>query len=682
MPSRTQRLMTQIERAEVVMERQWRAFMRFPGVTLGASIGSASFAATFEPSSLVLAIPAGYYIGSALTLRSLQPRDYARVVIHGRSDVEIITAVSQHIEDFLKEVNKAQERGMPLWTKLEEIATSGESWEAKARAFASAMRDGDPKGAIDAVDSFLTRKSRMLNRIEQMKLLAAEELRIDPRRLCRNIFEYSPNLHRDTLVRWVLNYRTLLAWRDRLQTHEVVKRFSSIVLKNVRLARDYERARSKQVRLRASARYISDIVALAQVSSAANSLQKYAQLLQRVSFDHRDFIKNKKKFSGNPNDSAYVECEKQFRFIRRKVCAYAGADLTLLLVQIVKAEIRKRGSNRDARIELEPLLVTLERLQKRRLPKEQRVLLPNNGSEIANKEAANRSLGLISRLPGFVETALAESRTATLDSFSAACELGLLPRRGRTIVATHGYSCMVRDLLKHGLHRVMSARHAAVSDTRSKPLPPSAAELYNMPDVFLLDYCQTDRSDVALIEYELKEDDRREQGFVHLTIGAPKVLANMVGPGDQVVFLIGAELFDDAGHVLQRSSTQQVVDELADTVRQRGGTAMKVVATHSFKRLERPLHRSEVVDDRLERVSVFSGESVDLILAGASVLALDDGAAAPMFAKSVANKQLVEWQRRRKLYYAGSSSNEMSERVAQVGPGEPEATIEAEHEGG
>ena len=328
---------TWLGRVLMGLRRQWRAFIYAPGVTLALTIGVVTIATTVDIRLALIALPVGYFAGAILTLRRLSPGEYARIIVAGRPAREIIVSIAEHIDDLLAEIDKGAKRAAELESNLITIATSGLPEVEQATEYRKIIRKHS--ATVDAIIKrwklFTTTKRFKVERIERAKSLAAQELGLSSARLCSHMFEYSPTLHRTSIDRFVKNYQRILSLHDGPASDEQIQRFGALVAQNVTLRREYRHRSGNRRRLVQNARYLDELVELAQGRSAVDSLEAFARLLSQVATEQRACLR-RARWDGDVTRGIFLECRDQFLFFQRKQRAYAGADITSTLIRAIE----------------------------------------------------------------------------------------------------------------------------------------------------------------------------------------------------------------------------------------------------------------------------------------------------------------------------------------------------------
>lgn len=607
-----------LRRCPIWSLRLWcRAVAATPGTSIEVLLGLLSLHLTlFFPgpdadvvgvlAAIVGVLLLAFVISAELALQMLRPEEYALVVVSGRSPSATFAVLARHVqrvlEDLIRVVTPAREC-------LADIALAG----AQIRDITERAQRGDKPEAVlkergtvvqlfkqafaDKVNaravSVLVRKLKRLRnaqdvpvrRITALKHLAARELEIPIRALCDHVLQFGPSLYWDRLSKFIRNWEMMKSRAARLDS-DMVGIFGGMALQNDRIFGDaQERCKAQKMLIRRRDLHEA-IHLLASEHSTSGSVLTYATALANLAArEHTDLDGSMDRCAPLLLDRVYGG----FRFLLRKQRAHSGCSLHVLL----KGLCSGLGKKKRLVVESEALariVDALECMDGDELRQSETGHLYPKDFVPSHADLKETLRALAEDLPRFVLCALESSRTGILREFRQVHAAYLHEAPGKVVLVTHGYSKTVRELVRNG---PVEGHH-----------------------VFLLVPDDRDDShvhDTRVLGYELKiEADLKRQ--LSIAMGSQDVLLGLLGPGDRVLLLLGAECFDAEGRVVHPRGLLGVLGGLVPSVRARGAFCAVVAVAEGYKRLDSLLARSQFYRDHFDRVAVYPPGSVHAIV--------------------------------------------------------------------
>lgn len=226
-------------------------------------------------------------------------------------------------------------------------------------------------------------------------------------------------------------------------------------------------------------------------------------------------------------------------------------------------------------------------------------------------------------MPALVREYIGSSQDAIVARFNDYCWYGVPAEAsgdsarkdgGPTMIVVHGYSRTVREVVKRGLFYRLSevARgHGGTTSyeqsfrdqmERVEDLDESRRRTLfkKAPYLWQLQSRTQERFDSRVMEYELKEEPAL-RGFRDIVTGSDRALLRMVGAGDRVVLLIGAECIDRSGRLVTPRGVGARLDKLANEIR--AFSCTEVVVAEYMKILPDDMLEARLVE-HLDRITV------------------------------------------------------------------------------
>lgn len=556
-----------------------RGAIQAPGITI--TVLAAVFSIGFplldwglvHASSLLLilgvftAVLLSLAVSGVIALWTADPNTYAHILVAGRPATEMLFVISCHIMASCHRTLEDLDRAEKLSTALRNTIA----------------RDSQPlteadRGPFETLRGRLEKTGRTLHvpllRIEAMKVLASLELGIPQRRLCDHVFQYSPLMHRDRLQKYIGIWDELL---DLLRSESLERGRIPKVLDRSRPFDNNTRRRVRfQNQILSHRDLHSYIVQFASMHSTSGSLATYARALKSVAVTGIAKLERARGDS-DARKRVLAEIEDRFLFLHRKQRAHPGFDLHTLL----RRALREIGSKELGAAE--SLLAVLDEN-----PAEPRLI---------KSHVSEQGLGPFLDVPLSLASLVQRSRreiAERLDTIYTDWFQGV-EQRSRYIVS-HGLSQTVLSVLQW----VLSRR--------------TAPGFRDLPRIFFLLAEEEDSFDTRAMEYELKEN-RDVRDRLNLAAGSESHLLGLLGAGDAVLVLLGAECFDAEKRVVHPRGIVHRLARLVPRLARRNIRVLVVVVAEHYK-----LHDTRLSEDtkfysqHFDRIDLYQPGWIDVIV--------------------------------------------------------------------
>jgi len=546
---------------------------------------------------LLAGMVTAYLAGGAAALRLLSPEQYAYAVIAGNSEKEMLRLISQRACRLCVRFVLATRSSTALCDDLLSVADEnfdprtvgdGPALAAKLRDM-TAQHETKPwrrlKHTQHEVYALLRREEQEIRRVEAMKLLAARELEIPPRRLCDQIIQFSPSMFREGATKYVQNLKEMIAMLPDMQTKTEVARFCGLVRQNRWLE---NKGRTRALRLTEMIRFrdlYGFLHAFAATHSTSGSLQVYVRSIAEVTGKNGIL----------PLALRQEGVWQRLCFLYRKQRAHPGFDLHQLLVRVCEELQRElEAQSEPDRSENLEMVANLRHI--RHLLGAVETSSTTDGRDDVPR-GFGRLLAALHHAPAYVSRAIADGRARIAHTFrEVLTEWSRFEpaRRGDVYFVTYGYSKTVREILR---------------ECWGSPAPDRAAR----PFIFLLTGdTPNDELDTRRMKMEIQQ--HLPPGQHRLAAGHADMLLGLLAEHDRVLLVEGAECFDVDGRMVHpRTTAEQVSSLIAGLAAKQTPTLFTVVA-ESYKRQELPLSQTSFFADHFDRVAIYPPSSAHLIV--------------------------------------------------------------------
>jgi hypothetical protein len=118
------------------------------------------------------------------------------------------------------------------------------------------------------------------------------------------------------------------------------------------------------------------------------------------------------------------------------------------------------------------------------------------------------------------------------------------------------------------------------------------------------------------MKYELhSEISANAKRFDHMAIANIDILCRLMDKDSAVMFILGAECFDDKKHVVHPRGIRRQIHKVKRVATNKGlRQPLVVVAAESYKRQVVDLTNSRLYSDHFDRIEIYEPEDIDIIV--------------------------------------------------------------------
>jgi hypothetical protein len=578
-------------RAWIVLQRfRWRAVVwhsssQFLTVTLGGiSIALAIWTIVAErpwssdlPRGVVVAvvvlIPA--LAGFVITLRTMPAVLHAQALVDGQREMAILLVISRSIDRlchrFLRKIR--QEKGLD--DAVEALFARPDTPADPATATGPKTPSPNPADLLRRIDrhvgrveTLIHRHHKQLRRLEEMKVAAAVELDVHPRRLCDHVLQFSPTIFRAGTWKYLDIWRLLreLAASERGPSRSRAR--AERLLRQARsLEADCEKRRIYQEQVIKFAFLHEAIIGFAGSRSTSGSLREYASAISYLARYYRGKLDRGRGRLGSR--SWLPEATESLAFLYRKQRAHPGFDLHTLLTRLCDERAPGKGAAAAAAFDQSTALKAVVR-----------------GGPKDRPSLSRGQLDALAKLHFDVQEQVATARTEIVERVRK-----LLAQRPRSLfVVTNGYSKTVRDVLGRA------------------PLPDDV-------QAYLLLQGTEHHLPTRIMKSEVKHaTDALRHSRGRIACGSLEMLLGLLGEKHRVLVLLGAECFDDEGRVAHPRGMGSTFDRLTEELSGRGIQHLVMAVAEHYKKVSSDLASSPFYTDHFDGVDIYRPGTVDLIV--------------------------------------------------------------------
>ncbi|MGH1363286.1 MAG: hypothetical protein ACRBF0_07000 [Calditrichia bacterium] len=544
------------------------------------ALDSSLFASALIAVSLLFSILLGATFCTLRLLGRVSPEEYAKTTIRGWAKSEILEIISYEIwklgNSFLEDRN----------TLFLQNVANQKLLKAKSRTELLQFLVEERKLILAAVEKLdkLSRKSHSsIQRLKIMKCFAADECGIPIRRFCDHIIQFSPDMYKNRMEKYIENWRILLHGIRGDYGEEI---FEESIVKLLRKNnRDHEKIRSRTsfqlqvLKYSDLNNYILDFIPNA---SASSSLINYVRAISFVANQAMTERVEQEKYN------VFAIVSEQLRYLFHKQKAYIGFDLHVAALRLCATETDNT--------KLRTTRTLLERIQDNSIP---------NIFDI-NKERATNELTLLSELYGSTNVVININRKRIVEKFSQEYSSWLSSiekqeDKNDKVLVTHGYSKTVLEMLKTVVFKD--------AESINKRIPPK---------LFVMKSDDQESFEARLMMFELKED----YSLPDLKDAFPdnkNVLTNT-----KIMVVIGAEGFDNDRWVFHPPRDASRLRSLKNFAQENGSEVFVVVVGESYKNYPSLTQLPEFYQDKLENTYLSKPDLIDLIITDKAVIRKSD----------------------------------------------------------
>jgi hypothetical protein len=472
--------------------------------------------------SLVVGISYTAYVA----LRALPPKKYAKLVLSGRNETDVLRTMAWEIRSACHLFEEATATLHGVFTQAEVRAM-----RRKPDLVSTALHKVRTLvGLSDALDQLRANRlahEMALQRLFALKAEVARLIGISPRRFCDHIVQYSPRRQARALGKFVANWDYVLRAACGGAPSDTAKlRVVSLLLENERFMTSTQLTIESQKDLFDYSDLHHDLCTIASSASASNATLGYAKGVSRIA---------SAALSAEKGDIDYARAERRLQFLYRGQHSRAGLEPHMCLTQLCKVIVEHPSLS--ARLPGTGGIPSLASIQVEVLDGIAAGLsLKGRSPEpLAISETALRNLDALRELEFSAETYFDWSRTEIAERFSVAATDWLLrhPVGTASAIVTCGLSKTVRGCLNVGLTRAVAAANSVRPGAKLE-----------RPEIFLLSTAYDDDIEAQDMLAELRSDPEHPNS---VSIGSPRQVADVTMSCQQVLLVLGLDTFSDLG---------------------------------------------------------------------------------------------------------------------------------------
>ncbi len=529
------------------------------------------------------------------SLRRMPPRDFAQVAIGGQTASQVFRTIAYEMICIAHRFD----------SDLDVIALNAEGEKLKGLSD-EAINDYIIKllptieERTAALTALILGQQHILQRILEMKQMAAELLGISERRLCDHVFRFSPLVFSDRARKYVENWEEIVVMSRSVGTRNdpdrlFVARIRARLAENEQVHEQLSWRMEYMKEVMAYRDLHSFIYRCASERSASTALRSYALAVSQVA-----------RFGGFVNDPSWshpalVRVSQRLRFLVQAQRAHPGFDLHRTCQRLLKLAINRKTANAQGSRETEERQAeVLKRLEQGRV---------HRGKAPFEQQTVQDDAIALARLFEVVSLEIDRSRAEIATNF------GKLYERWRsrqpqmeTLIITHGYSKTVRGVLE----RTIFANQDLARRTRVFVMHSDAGRGGPRKGT-------RDALDTRVMEYELRYGGARKSGAERLSSGDEVVLRSLLPNATRVLVLLGAECFDQSRRVVHPQGVAERLLALRGGLEGRFEYWFAVVA-EGYKMQKNLIDDRAFYQDHLDWVSVYPEKLIDTVISDDSIV--------------------------------------------------------------
>lgn len=577
-------------------------------------------------ADVVVLLGAIFYVMCRMAYDRVPPEEYASLVLGGRRAETMFRWIAWEMYDLCSTFLDANPRlkaaqdevGGELRVLQNDDPRPNSEILARLRKRWTPDRLVRLRTEIEALEKTLLGQRMSVRRCAAMKTLAATELGIHHRRLCDNVFRFSPTIFERRVSKYVRNWRTITRAIEVQHGHVPVGRLVDLIQENERIVKRIHR-RSNYLRLIVgSTGFFEDVRVFASTASVGESIAAYASAITRV-------------VEGPASGWRGRQQKAQLASVYLMQQAHPGIDLHRALRQLCDGGApwcEERIGELDTRI---AFLKGRAEEEEDSHPEWQWALdtaKQKRGDLQRHAEMwreCTRVLAIIERNAGHSSTPIASASLEILRDLetlvSAATHntqweinrrveeelLRWLRDRPNVLIMTYGNSRVVRDVIKCVamplLEHKSNERHA---------------------DMIFIARTEADEFESRMMAFTLREDRRwyAPGTTAELGYGDDALLMSLIRDLKDrdlsVMILLGAESFDADGRIVQLASAHKQIARLKKRLRPLNDAdperVLFVAVAESYKKSADLTRETGLFRDHLDQVALYPRGIIDLII--------------------------------------------------------------------
>ncbi len=515
-------------------------------------------------------------------LRTATPDLYANIVLRGKGESQCLRVLAYEMTegcvgfiDNSKHLLSLQAEISNVINEPEEVRSKLARWEAQYHQFSKDLLN----------------HAEHLQRLKQLKAVAAEQLDINPERLCQSILSYSPITHAELVIEYNrvcvrMHSECKKAIDGSMQTRHLKKanQYSKRCLDIIQTCRDWAAALKDLF----DYDYLHIFVhRIGSKHSTSGAVEEYALALREIATRQLARLKRLKDAPEDERQAALELGISELKYIFARQKAYPGLDVHTTLRNLCDSS-RYESDAIYIGISARDLDVLARILDWIAREDDLRQYFSVDKPGIPDRYKALR------QLPDIVSLCLSWSRDLLSDLVTSVFDCWA-DDPTKLVILTHGYSKTVRDVLKEAI-------------------PPLGDQ---QPAIFVTDTsnggAQEASGDARRMAYALEQKIKRKFGADAYTgkiiSGDARILSDL-RPSGRLLVILGAECFSSDGKAIHPRGALEMIDGL----KWRRADCLTVVLAENYKLqdIDSLISGSDLL--HMQRLDIYAQRHIDMII--------------------------------------------------------------------
>lgn len=493
-----------------------------------------SFAFLFVLIYIVLIYVVPYLINRIVF--HLPPKDYADISLNSLDKSEMLTFVAMKMWDLCNDFKKS----VYIPEELFELSHSKDEHEFKEKYIANKNKLKQCINSFsEEVNKHTAEHNKELNNCIALMQLAAQKLDIQERELCNHIFKFSPYVYRkriDTLKSSTLVLNNIIHSHS-YESENSVLAFSNNLDEIKRIRKGIRKYSMRSLEQMILYNEIHDcLIGMSSIISTSRSLRIFCRGIS-------ESLRSRKNNTTKTNSKIDVCVEKMLSILHRSKAHY-GMDLLIVLENFYKKKFDKS----------QPEYYIPEAIYSMKYPKRSKNKnLTGKYSGYSLSQIVNQCQNELCQLNHHIIDKYPSAINSIYKEFSSALD-GLTSQEGRIYFCLFGYSRIVRNVLKEHVNKL---------------------EQKNIVS-FVTKEDTNEMIDTQIYRYELN-DEKPHRNLRKTFTASDDFFVRLINPKDKVVFIGGAEAFDEKNYKLLHTNNYQVrVSNLIKKITTDGGVNSEI----------------------------------------------------------------------------------------------------------
>jgi len=529
-------------------------------------------------------------------LRHLPPEEYARILIDGYPIPATIQLVSNEIRKMAASFVEHTDARF-LAQMVSNILEMSEWQDIKQMI---QQQEKQIRTGVESLCWFVEKQYPVIQRVLALKRYSAKQLGIPERRMCDYIFQFSPTIYHNRILKMVANWKEVLDIYPSVDLSPYLEaRLRALFQENQRIMRKIKRRLQYQYDILEYTdlhyfmhRFVTDV-------SISGAVKEYTRAISYLARGALSELENFPTHSKHHLNSILERLNKRLGFIYFKQRARGGFDIHYSCYRLCRLYSSER-------FYIQKQLETQADILKKIIDD------PQGDFIIADYGTALAQLHSLSTLFDTVTMVLEKCRNDITEKFKSFYTEWLqgLPGNDQEqprLIITHSYSRTVREVLK----RVVLAES---SDSFPFQTP-------NRPKLFILKPKGEDDFKARLMMYDLKEGSH-PQDLKNTFPGVDKLMKQT-----KIMIVLGAECFDNDRWVFHPQGVSDYLKTLRTVTRENGTELTVVVIAENYKFYHRLVELPEYYQDRFDNISLYEPDLIDVIISDKEIITRKDSPA-------------------------------------------------------